>query len=134
MFTRLLTTIVLSAAFLLASCSSFYGNVVNNQVKQLETLTAEMKQVNDKPTADALAPRLGEYGEAIGQVWEQFSTAGEPSTLELLRMRSQLKDDSTKAAASDFIGQVIRLRAVDFYGSQDLKNAYFNQVKALSGQ
>lgn len=113
-----------------SSCSSFYGNLVDNQVKKLQDLTNELAQVNDKASADAMVPKVSEYGAAFGEVFKGVSTNGNPSWLELYRMKSQLESDSTKGTTVSFLTQIARLNINNFYGSQELKDSIWNQYVA----
>lgn len=110
------------------SCSSFYGSLVEDQATQLNNLAALLSQVNDLSTANAAAPQLDQYGLAFGEVFKGIAKAGQPSILELLRIKNQLEDSSTSEAVKNIIGQYIRLSMANFYGSTELKNSFYNQI------
>lgn len=130
MFKRLLPLLAVCAAVMLASCSSFYGNLVNNEVQRLQDLTKELSLVNDRASADAMAPRISEYGSAFGEAFQGITVNGKPSWLEMYRIKTQLEKDSTRSSATEFMGQIIRLNTKQFYGSQALKDAIWNQSMA----
>lgn len=110
------------------SCSSFYGTLVSDQATQLNNLSQLLSQVNDLNSANAAAPQLDQYGLAFGEVFKGIAKAGQPSILELLRMKSQLEDSDTSDAVKNIIGQYIRLSMANFYGSSALKNSFMQQI------
>ncbi len=123
-----LFVVVLAAVFACSSCSSFYGSVVDNQVKQIESLNTMLAGVNDRASADAAAGQLDRYGEGFAEVFKGISSSGKPSILELLRMKSQLESQATSDAARELITQCVRLGVNNFYGSELLKQGLLNQA------
>lgn len=106
------------------SCSGFYGSVVSDQVQKTESLLQILQGVQDRSSADASAAGVYAYRQSLLEVLQGIVNAGKPSMLDLLRLRNQLTDSGTSQSAKALIGQYIRLSSVNFYGSEELKNAF----------
>lgn len=128
MLMRYIPVLLMSVLFLCSSCNSFYGNLVQNQVQQLSSLTTLLSQVNSKESADLIAPQMSQYGNGFSEAFKGLSSSGSPSYLEMYMMYSQLKNDSTKQSAWGLAEQLIRLHSANYYGSQTLKDSLYNEL------
>ncbi len=120
----LLLPLSLVAGLALSSCSGFYGSVVSDQVQRTESLVSILKAVQDTASADAAASSVAMYRQSLVEVLQGIVNAGKPSMLDLLRLKNQLTDSETSQSTKELITQYIRLSAVNFYGSVELKNAF----------
>lgn len=111
------------APLTLTQCTP-YSQAVINQVDRVQQVTSLLKQVNDKSSADAVAPLVQGYKQDIAREFKEVIGTGEPSMLDLLVLRNKLKEEKTRTVAMDLVLEYIRLVSVNFYGSTALRTSF----------
>lgn len=114
--------------------------MTENVFSVMKELTATLKQVKDKGTADASAPKVKELVSRLAEAQAKATEAGEPSkeVLDAVQAHFQGKEDETAQLMQEFVGAMFPLMLgngeTPFFGSEALQNAMAPLMEQNAGE